>query len=65
MALDPALEAAIREAAEEEGQPATVAARLIAWAEALAEGDDAVERQESFYARLMSAVSGAETADED
>lgn len=56
MALDKALENALKQAVKEEGQPDTVAARLIAWTEALADGENSVEDQDRFYSRLMAAV---------
>lgn len=64
MALDKALEAAVRQAVKEEGQPTAVGARIIAWLEVLSEGDVSPEQQDTFYARMISAVD-AEKPDED
>jgi hypothetical protein len=65
MALDRALEDALRRAVKEEGQPDAVAARLIAWTEALADGEDSVEDQDRFYGRLMAAIALGKIDDED
>ena len=65
MALDKALEDALRQAVKEEGQPDAVAARLIAWTEALAEGEDSVEDQDRFYGRLMASVVVGKADNED
>lgn len=64
MALDKALEAAIKQAVQEKGQPAALGARIIAWLEVLSEGDVSPEQQDTFYTRMISAVD-AETKDED
>ena len=56
MSLDIKIRSAIEEAVEESGQPFTVANRLIAWFEAINEGnedisdrDQATRRSESLY----------------
>ena len=56
MALDAALESAIKQAVEERGQPEAVAQRLLAWLEALGQGDVAAEQQDGFYGRMIAAV---------
>lgn len=60
MALDTALEGAIKQAVAEGKQPPAVAERIIAWLEALGEGDVSPEQKDAFYARLISAMAGAE-----
>lgn len=64
MALDKALEAAIKQAVQEGGQPSAVGARIIAWLEVLSEGEVSPEQQDTFYARMMGAVD-VEADDED
>jgi hypothetical protein len=56
MALDAALESAIKQAVEEQGQPQAVAQRLLAWIEALGQGNAAPESQDGFYSRLFAEV---------
>lgn len=56
MALDKALEAAIKQAVEENGQPSALGARIIAWLEVLSEGDVSPEQQDTFYGRMIGAV---------
>ena len=65
MALDTALEGAIQQAAAEGKQPPAVAERLIAWLEALGEGDVSPEQKDAFYARLMGAMADAEDGNAD
>lgn len=65
MALDEALTAAVHEAVAEEGQPKAVAARLIAWLDALSDGDEPIDRQEQFYASLVGAIVAGGNGDED
>lgn len=65
MALDTALEDAIKQAVAEAKQPSAVADRLIAWLEALGEGDVSPEQKDAFYTRLMSAVTSGEEEDAD
>ena len=63
MALDSALEGAIKQAVAEGKQPPAVAERIIAWLEALGEGDVSPEQKDAFYARLIGAMAGAEDGD--
>lgn len=63
MALDAALEGAIKQAVAEGKQPPAVAERMIAWLEALGNGDVSPEQKDAFYARLMGAVTGGEDSD--
>lgn len=63
MALDTALEGAIKQAVAEGKQPPAVAERIIAWLEALGEGDVSPEQKDAFYARLISAMAGEEEGD--
>jgi hypothetical protein len=63
MALDPALESAIKQAVAEGKQSSAVAERMIAWIEALGDGDVSPEQKDAFYARLMGAVAGEEDSD--
>ena len=65
MALDEALSAAIHDAVVEEGQPKAVAARLIAWLDALSNGDEPIDREAQFYANLLAAVVVEGDDDED
>lgn len=65
MALDEALAAAIHAAVAEEGQPKALAARLIAWLEAVSSGEEPIDRQEQFYANLVAAVVVGSDADAD
>lgn len=65
MALDAALEEAVRQAVKEQGQKPALAERMIAWLEALGEGDLAIEDQDGFYSRLMSGVALEESPVED
>ena len=65
MALDPALEMAIRQAVREQGQKPAVAERIIAWLEELGQGGLSVADGDAFYARLISAVSIDGGKDED
>lgn len=60
MALDTALEGAIKQAVAEGKQPAAVAERMIAWLEALGNGDVSPEQKDAYYARLMGAMAGGE-----
>jgi hypothetical protein len=64
MALDKALEAAIKQAVEEEGQPSAVGARIIAWLDVLSEGEVSPEQQDAYYARMIGSVNAGEP-DED
>lgn len=57
MALDPALEKAVLEATERAGQPRPVAQRLIAWLQALSDGESSEEQDLSFYDNVMSALA--------
>lgn len=63
MALDAALECAIKQAVAEGKQPSTVAERIIAWIEALGDGEVSPEQRDAFYGRLMSAMAGLEDSD--
>jgi hypothetical protein len=65
MALDPALEAAIRQAVREQGQKPALAERMIAWLEELGQGGLSVSDGDAFYARLISAVSMDEDKNAD
>ena len=65
MAMDSALETAIKQAVAECGQPGVLAERLIAWIAALSEGDLPPEQLDGFHARLIGAVSLAGADDED
>lgn len=65
MALDEALAAAIHEAVAQEGQSKAVAARLVAWLEAVSVGEEPVDRQAQFYATLLAAVVVEGADDED
>lgn len=56
MALDPALESAIFEAAEKEGQPRTVALRLVAWLKALSTGETSEEQDRESHSLVLNAV---------
>lgn len=56
MALDQALESAIFEAAEKEGQPRTVALRLVAWLKALSTGETSEEQDRESHSLVLSAV---------
>ena len=65
MALDFALEKAIFEAAEEAGQPRTVAQRVVAWLKALSVGDTSEEQDRESHALVMSAIELTEDGDAD
>lgn len=56
MALDPALESAIFEATEKEGQPRTVALRLVAWLKALSTGETSEEQDRESHSLVLNAV---------
>lgn len=60
MALDAALEAAIKQAVKEEGQKPVLAERLLAWLEALGQGGQSPTDADAFYARTIGAVSAGE-----
>lgn len=61
MALDRALEAALERAAEEFGQPRSVAQRLQAWLSALADGDDSEETKARRFDELLETLKGEAT----
>lgn len=65
MALDPAMEKALRTAADEVGQPAAVAARLVAWLTQLSDGQVSREGSARFYEELMEVVVAEENQNED
>lgn len=65
MALDPALEGAIRQAIREQGQKPALAERMIAWLEALGQGELSPADADAFYARTIGAVSAGEEGNED
>jgi hypothetical protein len=65
MALDPALEEAVRKAVKEQGQKPALAERMIAWLEALAQGNLSPADADAFYARTVGAVVAAEAQDAD
>ena len=56
MALDPALESAIFEATAKEGQPRTVALRLVAWLKALSTGETSEEQDRESHSLVLNAV---------
>lgn len=57
LAIDPALEDALRQAVSESGQPATVTARLVAWLRALSEGEDSKESMAGRYEELLETLN--------
>lgn len=65
MALDTALEGAIKQAVAESKQPSAVAERMIAWLEALGDGDVSPEQKDVYYSRLMGAMAGENDSDAD
>ena len=65
MALDAALEEAIRQAVREQDQKPALAERMIAWLEALGQGDLSTADADAFYARTIGAVAAGEVPDAD
>lgn len=65
MAIDPALEQALRIAVEEAGQPKSVASRLIAWLEALSLGGSGEDGDRRFYQNARDALQVKDEADAD
>lgn len=65
MALDAALEKAIREAVREQGQKPALAERMIAWLEALGQGALSPADADAFYARTIGVVSVGDDQDAD
>lgn len=52
MTLDPRIKEAITEAALELGQDKELAAKLLAWFEAIADGNESLDDRDSTYRRL-------------
>lgn len=64
MALDPALEEALRRASKEAGQSNAVASRLIAWFTRLSDEEVSRERNAQFYDQVLTElkIDGANDA---
>ena len=65
MALDAALEEAIRLAVREQGQKPALAEKMIAWLIEMGQGGLSPSDGDAFYARTMAAVTVAEAKDAD
>lgn len=65
MALDPALETAVFEAAEEAGQPRNVAQRVVAWLKAQSTGETSEEQDRAFHENVISAIELPEDGNAD
>lgn len=52
MSLDPRIKSAVQEAVQELGQPSTVADRLVAWLESIADGNEQLSDRDSVHRRL-------------
>lgn len=63
MALDVALEAAIRQAVREQGQKPALAEKMIAWLVEMGQGGLSPADGDAFYARTISAVVIPEATD--
>lgn len=65
MALDPALKAALQQAAQEEGQSEAFANRVLAWFSHLSDEELSRETYAQFYAQVCSELDIDGVADAD